>query len=414
MRGPRGYIAVAEALEVLGTKSRLRPQVVRVDPQSVYGRVLAKDVVAGRDVPAKDTSLMDGYAVRAAELALAKRGRPVWLNLRGEARLGDTLDARLGCGEAMAVSTGSNLPAGSDSVLKAEDARRRGRKVGATKALDAWQNVYRAGADLRRGDLALPKCKVLKAQDEGMLVQLGVRSVSVYRRPRVGLMATGSELTNASRPVSGKVAETHGPIFSRILGELGCEPVQLGIVPDDARKLSAALTSALRRSDIVLMMGGTSMGIHDVGELAIRKLRPEAIFHGLTLDRGRVTGGAVVDGRPVLMMPGPIQAAMNCFLVLVLPLIGRLLGGAELATKLPVRLSGDWESRERYRSFTKVVYLRVSRKGSSMSAEPMVAETESMSLLTASNAFAIVPQDVAVLKEGVVVEAVLLPGFSSV
>jgi molybdopterin biosynthesis enzyme len=114
------------------------------------------------------------------------------------------------------------------------------------------------------------------------------------------------------------------------------------------------------------------------------------------------------------MMPGPIQAAMNCFLVLVLPLIGRLLGGAELATKLPVRLSGDWESRERYRSFTKVVYLRVSRKGSSMSAEPMVAETESMSLLTASNAFAIVPQDVAVLKEGVVVEAVLLPGFSSV
>lgn len=414
MQGLRGYIAVADALEVLGTKSRLRPQVERVDPRTAYGRVLAEDVVARKDVPANDISLMDGYAVRAADLALAKRGRPVWLNVRGEARLEETGEARLGSGEAVAVSTGSSLPAGSDAVLKAEDARRRGRKVGTMKALDAWQNVYRAGADLRRGDLVLPKCKVLKAQDAGMLIQLGVGSVSVYKKPRVGLITTGSELTDAPRPEPGKVAETHGPIFSRILGELGCEPVHLGIVPDDARKLSVALTAALRRSDIVLMMGGTSMGVHDLGELAIRKLRPEAIFHGLMLDRGRVTGGAVADGRPVLMMPGPIQAAMNCFLVLVLPLIGRLLGGAELVTKLPVRLSGDWEARERYRSFTKVVYLRVSRNGSSMSAEPMVAETESMSLLTTSNAFAIVPQEVAKLKEGQVVEAVLLPGFSSV
>ena len=414
MQRLRKYIAVADALEVLETRSRLRLRVETVDPRSAYGRVLAEDVVATKDVPANDTSLMDGYAVRTADLAMARRGWPVWLNVRGETRLGDTREARLESGEALIVSTGSSLPAGSDSVLKVEDARRRSRKVGTTKTLDAWQNVYRAGADLRRGDLILPKCKVLKAQDAGMLIQLGVKSVSVFRRPKVGLLATGSELTDSPRPVPGKVVESHGPIFSRILVELGCEPVHLGIVPDDTQRLSVALTGALRRSDVVLMMGGTSMGVRDLGELAIMKLRPDAIFHGLMLDRGRVTGGAVVDGRPVLMMPGPIQAAMNCFLVLALPLISRLLGGAELVTKLPVRLSGDWEARRRYRSFTKVAYLRVSRNGSSISAEPMVAETESMSLLTASNAFAIVPQEVAKLKEGQVVEAVLLPGFSSV
>jgi len=137
MQRPRRYIAVADALEVLGTKSRFRPQVGRVDPRSAYGRVLAEDVVARKDVPADDTSLMDGYAVRVADLALAKRGRPVWLNIRGEARLGETRDARLDSGEAMLVSTGSSLPAGSDSVLKVEDAKRRSRKVGATKALNA-------------------------------------------------------------------------------------------------------------------------------------------------------------------------------------------------------------------------------------------------------------------------------------
>jgi molybdopterin molybdotransferase len=413
MQGPRGYVTVADALDVLETKSRLRSRFERVCSRAAYARVLAEDVVARKDVPAGDMSLMDGYAVRAADLALAERGRPVWLNVRGEARPGETRSARLRRGEALTVSTGSRLPEGADSVLKAEDARRRGGRVGTTSAPEPWQHVYRAGTDMKRGVLVLSRGRVMKAQDVGTLIQLRVTSVRVYRKPRVGLIATGSELTDSWRPASGKVAETHGPIFSYILEELGCVPVYLGIVPDDVEKLSEALRTALRKSDIVLMIGGTSMGTHDLGELALRKLRPEAAFHGLRLDRGRVTGGAVVGGRPVLMVPGPIQAATNCLLVLALPLIRRLLGGAELVTRLPVRMSRDWEGREGYGDFTKVVYLKVSRQGSFLSAEPIVAETESMFLLTASNAFAVVPQEVAGLKKGQLVEAVLLPGFSS-
>jgi molybdopterin molybdotransferase len=413
MRGPREYVTVTDALEMLKTKSRLRPRFERVRSRVAYGRILAEDIVAREDVPAGHTSLMDGYAVKAADLAPARRGRPVWLNIRGEARPGETMSARLRRGEALAVSTGSRLPAGADSVVKTEDARRRGERVGTTSALEPWQHVYRAGADIRRGELVLSRSRVMKAQDVGMLIQLRMSSVMVYRRPRVGLIATGNELTDSPRPVSGKVAETHAPIFSHILEEVGCVPVYVGVVPDDVKKLSEALRTALRRSDIVMMMGGTSMGSHDLAESALSKLRPEAAFHGLRLDRGRVTGGAVVGGKPVLMVPGPIQAATNCLLVLALSLIRRLLGGAELLTRLPVRLSGDWEGREPYRDFTKVVYLKVSRQGSILSAEPLVAETESMRLLTASNAFAIVPQEVTGLKKGQVVEAVFLPGFSS-
>lgn len=413
MYGPREYVTVTDALEVLEKKSRLRPRFERVRPRVAYGRILAEDVVAREDVPAGDTSLMDGYAVRAADLAPAKGGRPVWLKIRGEARPGKTESTRLRRGEAFAVSTGSRLLAGADSVLKTEDARRRGGRVGTTSAPEPWQYVYRAGADMKMGELVLSRGRVMKAQDVGTLIQLGVTSVRVHRKPRVGLIATGSELTDSLKPASGKVAETHGPVFSYILRELGCVPLYFGIVPDDIGKLSEALRTALRKSDIVLMMGGTSMGTHDLGELALRKLRPEAVFHGLRLDRGRVTGGAVVGGKPVLMVPGPIQAATNCLLVLALPLIRGLLGGAELVTRLPVRMSRDWEGREGYRDFTKVVYLKVSRQGSFLSAEPMVAETESMFLLTASNAFAVVPQEVAGLRKGQLVEAVLLPGFSS-
>jgi molybdopterin molybdotransferase len=413
MHGLREYVAVTDALEVLETKSRLRPRFERVSPRVAYGRTLAEDVVAREDVPAGDTSLMDGYAVRAADLAPAKRGRPVWLNIRGEARPGGTGSTRLRKGEALAVSTGSHLPAGADSVLKIEEARRRGERVGTTSALKPWQHVYRAGADIKRGELVLSRGRVMKAQDVGMLIQLGMSSVTVYWKPRVGLIATGSELTDSPRPVFGKVAETHAPIFSHILEELGCVPVYVGIVPDDVEKLSEALRTALRKSDIVLMMGGTSKGTRDLAESALRKLRPEAAFHGLRLDRGRVTGGAVVDGKPVLMVPGPIQAATNCLLVLALPLIRRLLGGAELVSKVPVRMSGNWKGREGYKDFTKVVYLRVWKQGSFLSAQPMVAETESMFLLTASNAFAVVPQEVAGLRKGQLVEAVLLPGFSS-
>jgi len=413
MLGQRKYVAVADALELLVTRSRPGAEVESVDPRSAYGRVLAENISARGDVPAGDTSLMDGYAVRAADLVRAHRGTLVWLHISGEARLGDGRGVRLGRGEAVAVSTGSRLPAESDSVLRVEDAIRRGGKVGTAKALAEWENVYRAGADLRKGSLVLPRGRVLRAQDVGMMVQLGVRSVQVYRRPRVGVVVTGSELTDSPRPEPGKMPETHGPVFLHILRELGCEPVHLGVVPDDFRELSKALRTALRSSDIVLMMGGTSMGVHDLGERVIRGLRPEVMFHGLMLDRGRVTGGAVVGGKPVVMVPGPIQAAMNCLLSLVVPLLGRRLGGAELVTRVPVRLTQAWEARERYRSFTKVVYLKVSRHGSKLVGEPMIAETESMSLLTASNAFAVVPQDVADLKRGRVVEAILLPGFSS-
>jgi molybdenum cofactor synthesis domain-containing protein len=413
MHGPREYATVTDALEVLETKSRLRPRFERVCSRKAYGRVLAEDVVAREDVPAGDTSLMDGYAVRAADLDSAMRSRPVWLNIRGEARPGETGCVRLRMGEALAVSTGSRLPAGADSVLKTEDARRRGERVVATRALEPWQHVYRAGADIKRGELVLSRGTVIKAQGVGMLIQLRMSSVRVYRKPRVGLIATGSELTDSPRPVSGKVAETHAPIFSRILEGVGCVPVYIGVVPDDVEKLSEALRTALRSSDFVMMMGGTSMGTHDLAESALGRLRPEVAFHGLRLDRGRVTGGAVVGEKPVLLVPGPIQAATNCLLVLALPLIRRLLGGAELVTKLPVRMSGDWEGREPYRGFTKVVYLKVSRRGSILSAQPMVAETESILLLTASNAFAIVPQEVTGLKKGQLVEAVFLPGFSS-
>ena len=412
MRDWPSYTPVVDALELLWSNSTVRPKTEMEAVKNVYGRVLAEDVASPGDVPGGHLSHMDGFAVRARDLSAASIGNPVRLRLRGEVVLGEEPGFRLGRGEAASVSTGSSLPEGSDSVLMAEDARRVSGLVETETTLKRGENVYRRGTDIRAGDVALRKGTLLKAQDVGLLMLLGLTEARVYTKPRVGLLATGSELTDSATPGPGKIINTHSPMFSLIVRELGCIPQDFGIVPDDSRRLAAALKRAVASCDLVLVMGGTSRGRRDLGETTLRRLRPRALFHGLALDRGRVSGGAVVGGRPVLLVPGPVQAAMNCFLVLGVPLLGRLLGGKDLVERVPVVLSSDWRARERFGDFTKVVYLRIIRGERALVANVLTADTESATLLSQSNGFAQVPPEVKELKRGEELMASLLPGFS--
>ncbi len=413
MRGPGSYTSVEDALRLVQRKMRVRPSAEEVDVRLAFKRIIAEDVVAREDVPPRPVSHMDGYAVRGEDLARSNsRGWPR-LRLRGGAKLGEAPRVALGRNQAFAVSTGSYIPAGADTVVPVEDVRARPGEIAVVRVPKAGDHVYPAGADLRMGTVVLPKGRTLRAQDVGMLMLLGLRQVMVHRRPKVALLATGNELTDSPTPKRGKVWNSHGAIFAHLLQEAGCEVVQLGVVPDDVERIAARLGKAVRKADVVLMIGGTSAGGHDLGEEALERLRPDALVHGLKMDRGRVAGCAVVGGKPVVMMPGPIQGGMNAFLLVGLPLIRRVSGGAGTVMKLTVRLRSGWEARRRFEGFVNVVYLKVTREKGVVVADPMVGETESMSLLTGSNAFAVVPEGVAALKAGEELEALLLPGLSS-
>jgi molybdopterin molybdotransferase len=130
------------------------------------------------------------------------------------------------------------------------------------------------------------------------------------------------------------------------------------------------------------------------------------------MDRGRVSGIAVVRGKGIVMMPGPIQGAMNAFILLGFPMIEKLSGRKESKMTISAKLTRRWEARKKFPNFTKVVYLKVFQSRSGVAAEPLVGETESMSLLTDSNAYAVVPEDVTAIEGGREIDVHLLPGFS--
>ena len=387
-----------------------RRRIERVKVADAGGRIASEDFVSPVSVPQFPTSHMDGYAVVAADL---RENRGKSLLLKGEATLDDRA-ASIERGETIRVPTGGRLPEGANAVVPVEDTKRSGRRVSVLQDFSEGDFVYAAGSDVKRGDLILAKGKAIRAQDVGMLLSLGAEEIKAFARPRVAVVATGSELTNES--VSGKITNSHTQIFADLVRNNGGEVVDFGIVPDDRRRIAASIETALHEADLVLTLGGTSLGKSDFVVPVVRSLAKEgSVIHGIRLDRGRVMGLAGVKGKPIVMMPGPIQGAMNAFLVFALPFMVVLSGETHrLDPILEARLTENWQARKRYRNFTKVVYVKLERRGARVEARPILRDTESMGLLTTSDGFVVVPEETVRLRAGARVSVRLLAGFSYV
>jgi len=405
------YTGVNEALRLIMTHVRANKNAESIDTVRSYGRILAADAVAPEDVPAAATSHMDGYAVISADLKGATPARPAILAVVDATGPGDRSKRHLVSGQAILVATGAALPAGADAVVPVESTEVEGREVRVGFAPGQGDHVYKAGQDIRRGELVLLEGHVIRAQDVGILVSFGLRTINVRRRITVAVLATGNELAPASKPRRGKTTESHSPIFLRLSEALGCASLDMGIVRDDPRALGTALHGALARSDFVVTLGGTSAGKRDLVVGAVANLHPDALVHGLRLDRGRVTGLATVKGKPILMLPGPIQAAANAFLVVGVPIITELNRSREAGLSVSCVLGAPWEARRRFSDFQKVVYVRL-KAGPPPVAEPITGDTESMKLLTDADGYFLVPENVKRLEAGDHVNVRLVPGFS--
>ena len=407
------YMGVNEALKLIVARLHGNKKTESIDTLRSYGRVLAVDVASPEDVPAASASHMDGYAVISSDLKGATPSQPSILRVVDATGPGDRSQRRLVSGQAILLATGATLPAGADAVVPAESAEVEGAEVRVRFTPRQGEHVYRAGQDIRRGELILQEGRRIRAQDVGILVSLGFRKVRVRKRVTVAVLATGSELTPASRPRKGKTVESHSLIFLRLAEALGCATLDMGIAPDDSKALQTALGGALARSDFVVTLGGTSAGKRDLVVGAVSSLRPDVLVHGIRLDRGRVTGLASVKGKPILMLPGPIQAAANAFLVVGVPIIRDLAGSKETGLTVPCVLGAPWEARRRFSDFMKVVYVKL-KAGPPVVAEPITGETESMKLLTDAGGYFLVPEKVKQLGTGDRVDVRLVPGFSFV
>jgi putative molybdopterin biosynthesis protein len=325
---------------------------------AALGRVLAQDVMAPIDVPPFDRSNVDGFAVRASDTLGATDSAPRILRLNDEViTCGHAPAAEVSPGSATTIATGGMLPRGADAVVMieqtdvAEDAQSPAIEL--RRAASAGQFVSYAGSDMARGELMLRRGTAIGSREIGMLAACGTASVDVVRRPKVAVLSTGDELVAPGGELSpAKVFDSNGAIIAAAISEAGGEPVAFGAIPDDDTALEQAIRSALQACDMIVLSGGTSKGAGDLSHRVVSRLgEPGVIVHGVALKPGKPLCLAVVDRKPIAVLPGFPTSAIFTFHTFVAPVIRARAGlppetARTVEAEVPVRIASELGRQE--------------------------------------------------------------------
>jgi putative molybdopterin biosynthesis protein len=315
------------------------------------GRVLERDLPVPVDVPPFDRSLVDGYAVVAADTFDANEDAPATLKLAEECAPAGVVPTRAVTeGVAIEVATGGVVPRGASAVLMVEHSEVEGSTLKLYRPVAPGANIQVAGADMRVGETVLRAGQGLTTRELGLLAALGIDRVNVLRRPRVAIISTGDELIRPGEPLEpGKIYDSNATTVAAAVRDNGGEAEFLGIIPDDEGALRAAFERAGREFDAIILSGGTSKGAGDLTFTIINSMaKPGILVHGVGIKPGKPIVLAAWDGRPVVVLPGFPTSAIITFNLFVAPVIRRLANlPAESETEsVEARLAVRYNSAE--------------------------------------------------------------------
>ena len=291
------------------------------------GRVLAADLIAAENIPPFDRSAFDGYAFRAEDLADAGRETPVTLRVTEEIPAGATPTKPVTAGTCAKVLTGAPIPAGADTVINYEVTDFTDAAVTFFEPVARGQNVVRAGEDVEAGTVLAHAGDVIDPGTVGTLAAQGAAMPTVYRRVRVAVLSTGSELVDIDGdPGPGMIRNSNAHTLSAALRRIGMEPVYLGIAPDTVEGIAALMERGLTECDAVLSTGGVSVGDYDLTPAAMDRIGVETLTRGVQLKPGMACAYGVRGGKPVCALSGNPASCVVNFYTVALPAL-RLLGG---------------------------------------------------------------------------------------
>ena len=376
--------------------------------EDALGRVLAQDVIAPEDLPSFDRSTMDGYVLRAEDTFGASEGSPALLEVWGEIKMGEWPSLTLKPGGAVKIATGGMLPEGADAVVMVEYTQVIDeRTIQVFRAVAPGENVVQRGEDLKRGERILQKGHRLRPQDLGALAALGKGIVTVYRRPRVGILSSGDEVVPIdSIPQEGEIRDTNRYALWALTMAGGGEPFHLGIAKDELRDLQEKLEHGLNKGDVVVISGGSSVGTRDLTIEAIRSLAgAEILLHGVVVSPGKPTILAKIGEKVVWGLPGHPVSAMVIFMTLVAPSLWRMAGRKDWNMPHPWTLKAtasrnvpSAQGREDY------VRVRLSLEGGNLIATPIFGKSGSISTMVKGNGLLRIEMDSEGIQGGEEVE----------
>ena len=376
--------------------------------KQALGRVSAEQVRATAPVPPFDNSAMDGYALRAEDVATASRDTPVELALVGESRAGRPWERPLSGGEAVAISTGAVIPGEADSVIRLEDTEHGDGRVLFLVAPEAGQNVRRAGEDLREGEVAVGAGKVIGAAELGVLASVGRALVSCHRRPTVSVLVTGDELVDPDVTLSpGQIHDTNSHTITSLARLAGGVVNLVERVADEEMAVRASLERALE-ADVMVVSGGVSVGPHDHVRAALTDLGVGERFWGIALKPGKPTWFGVRDGGGLVFgLPGNPVSSMVTFLLLARPALLGLSGVEESALRATAVLD------ERYPKTpgrAHAVRCRLTLADDGWHVRPTKEQgSHVLSSMLDADCLALIPTEAETVEAGERVEIALLP-----
>jgi molybdopterin molybdotransferase len=397
-------ITVQEHLSrIVGTVRRLPS--VDLSLLDALGCVLAQDVVSEVPLPGFTNSAMDGYAVRAADLASATETTPVRLPVVHDIAAGNTQSLQLASGQSMRIMTGAPTPLGADAVVPVEYTDGGLSTVCLSASVSAGQNVRRVGEDVAVGDVVMRTGTLVEPRQIALLAAVGAGRVSVTPKPRVVVISTGDELIEpGTRPGFGQVVDSNSLMLTSAVRALDCTALRVGCVPDDAQTFLSTIESHLLNADVVITTGGVSMGAYDTVKEVLSEVGTMR-FDKVAMQPGMPQGFGVLgqDEVPVFTLPGNPVSAMVSFEVFVAPAL-RLMAGRpqRVASLVTAVASQDWTTPAGKMQFARVV---LSRSGSGHTvALAGLQGSHALGGLARANALAVVPADVESVRAGDLVQ----------
>jgi molybdopterin molybdotransferase len=339
-----------------------------------HRRVLARDLAALRTQPPQAMSAMDGYAVRSADATQGAK-----LNVVGEVAAGRPFDRTLGEGEAARIFTGGVMPDGADAVVIQEDTRRDGDVVIIDEAALPRRHVRAAGVDFSAGDVLLRAGRRMSDRDLALAAAMNHAQIPVHRRPKIALLATGDELVMPGKPLApGQIVYSNGYALHALMRGEGAETFDLGIAPDTMQATKAGIRAARESgADVLVTMGGASVGDHDLVQAALKEEGTEMAFWKIAMRPGKPMMHGRLGAMRVVGLPGNPVSSYVCAVLFAVPLIRALSGRPDVhPMRRAARLGSDVAANDQREDYLRATLAR--NPDGSLVATPVARQDSSL------------------------------------
>ena len=393
--GHRKYSSISFALKKFLLQSKLASISVGTEYVSlseVTDRILADCIRSPLDIPPFQRSTMDGFAILSSDTKGATRDHCVGLKVIGEVSAGNITRTRINSGKAVAIATGAMIPKGADAVIMIEDViiEEKGKKICIPYKIDKGRNITPRGNDLRKRQILLKKGTWLTAADIGLIASVGISKILVYKKIKVAVLSTGSELAEPGSDLgNASIFDSNRFMLFSMVRKHGGEPIDLGICRDERSLIRKKIIDALK-FDVIVISGGSSVGEKDYVPSLINEIgKPGILVSGVALKPGSPTSLGVVNGKPVFVLPGYPVSAFVAFYTFGLPLLYNILKtkGPPVARQV-AKLTSNVKLNKGMTTFLRV---RMLKRSGYFFAEPIsAAGANQLSTLAYSDGLVIV------------------------